>query len=346
MNTLCSVRRGVATDTNTHISELKRRLLLKTAELDSALASIANLTKKLKESASHLQIAEGALAASDAAAVVRGAELKTAEDALTASDTALEMKSTELLTAIENLAIANEQLRHSRDLQNAFIKIAAHELKTPIQPLIGVADYLESLSNAQVGTDKIEVSKSDIEMIVRNASRLERLSNDILDVSRIESQSLRLNKESFDLNREIRDVVRDFQMYGNKSDGVQINFAPPDNTIMVYADKSRIYEVISNIVGNAIKFTENGSITIISATGKNGVAIVGIKDTGQGIAPELLSNLFTKFGVGNASDARSGSGLGLFIAKGIIDAHRGKLWAENNKDGSGATFTFTIPAGV
>jgi signal transduction histidine kinase len=275
--------------------------------------------------------------------------LKTAEDALVVSDKALEMKSAELLTAIENLTIANEQLRHSRDLQNAFIKIAAHELKTPIQPLIAIADYLESLSNAEVGTDKIEVSKSDIEMIVRNASRLERLSNDILDVSRIESCSLRLNKELFDLNREIGDVVRDFQMYGSKSNGVQIKFNPthaPDNPVMVYADKSRIYEVISNLLGNAIKFTENGSITIISATGKNGVVVVGIKDTGQGIAPELLPNLFTKFGVGNASDTRSGSGLGLFIAKGIIDAHSGKLWAENNKDGSGATFTFTIPANV
>jgi signal transduction histidine kinase len=275
--------------------------------------------------------------------------LKTAEDALVVSDKALEMKSAELLAAIENLTIANEQLRHSRDLQNAFIKIAAHELKTPIQPLIAIADYLESLSNAEVGTDKIEVSKSDIEMIVRNASRLERLSNDILDVSRIESCSLRLNKELFDLNREIGDVVRDFQMYGSKSNGVQIKFNPthaPDNPIMVYADKSRIYEVISNLLGNAIKFTENGSITIISATGKNGVVVVGIKDTGQGIAPELLPNLFTKFGVGNASDTRSGSGLGLFIAKGIIDAHSGKLWAENNKDGSGATFTFTIPANV
>ena len=334
------------TDANTHILDIKRKLLLKTAELDSALASVAELTKRLKESASHLQSTEGALAMSDAAAVVRDAELKTAEDALVVSDKALEMKSAELLTAIENLTIANEQLRHSRDLQNAFIKIAAHELKTPIQPLLGITDYLESLSNSEVGTDKVEVSKSDIEMIVRNAKRLERLSNDILDVSRIESHTLRLNKETFDLNREIRDVVRDYQMYGSKSDSVQISFRPsptPDSILMVHADKSRIYEVISNILGNAIKFTENGSITIILAVSKDGGAIVRIKDTGQGISPELLPHLFTKFGVANESDTRSGSGLGLFISKGIIDAHGGKLWAENNKDGNGATFTFTIP---
>jgi len=262
------------------------------------------------------------------------------------SDTALEMKSIELVKAIDNLTIANEQLRHSRDLQNAFIKIAAHELKNPIQPLLGVAEYLEALNNAEVGTDKIEVSKSDIEMIVRNARKLERLSNDILDVSSIEAHSLRLNNESFDLNKEIRDVVRDFQVYGNKSDNVQIVFKQspsPNDTIIIHADKSRIYEVNSNILVNAIKFTDSGSITIISATGKNGIAIVRVKDTGQGIASEILPHLFKKFGVANASNTKSGSGLGLFISKGIIDAHGGKLWAENNSDGKGASFTFTIP---
>jgi hypothetical protein len=122
------------TDIDTNILELKRKLLLKTAELDSALASISELTKKLKASASNLQLAKDALTASDAATVVKDTELKTAEDALTASDAALELKSTELVKAIENLAFANEQLRHSRDLQNAFIKIAAHELKPPYNP--------------------------------------------------------------------------------------------------------------------------------------------------------------------------------------------------------------------
>jgi signal transduction histidine kinase len=192
------------------------------------------------------------------------------------------------------------------------------------------------------------VSKADIELIVRNAKRLERLANDILDVSRIESKSMRLNRETFDLNREIRDVIRDFQMHGHKSSEVNISFKPSATSggiIMVHADKSRIYEVISNILLNAIKFTASGTISIISAIGKDGAAIVQIKDTGAGISAELLSNLFTKFGVvGDASDPRSGSGLGLFISKGIIDAHGGKLWAQNNSDGKGSTFTFTIPA--
>jgi signal transduction histidine kinase len=335
---------GMQTDADTQISELKRKLLLKTAELDSALASISDLTMKLKNSASNLQNAEDALVASDAAGAVRDTQLKTTEDALVASDAALAMKTTELVKAIENLAAANEQLRQSRDLQNAFIKIAAHELKNPIQPLLSIADYLDSLDDTGDGTDKIAISKSDVEMIVRNAKRLERLANDILDVSRIESKSLRLKKEMFDLNQEIRDVVRDFQIY--EKEGVQTAFKPSQlsDKIVINADKSRIYEVISNILGNATKFTEHGSITIISAVGKDGSVIVRIKDTGQGISPELLPHLFTKFGVADASDARSGSGLGLFISKGIIDAHGGKLWAENNKDGKGATFTFTVPA--
>ena len=280
---------------------------------------------------------------SDAARVVGDTELKTAEDALKASDAALSIKNTELLTAIEKLAAANEQLRQSRDLQNAFIRIAAHELKNPVQPLLGIAEYLETLHHDQ---ERVEVSKSDIEMIVRNARRLERLSNDILDVSKIESHSLKLHKERFDINEEIRDVIRDFQRYGSKSDGVQIMFNPAhtaNDTIMVNADRSRIYEVIHNILGNAIKFTEEGSITIISTLGSNEIAIIRVNDTGQGIHSELLPHLFTKFGIANASDTKSGSGLGLFISKGIIDAHGGKIWAQNNSGGKGATFTFTIP---
>lgn len=334
-------------ETEVPISELKRRLLLKTAELDRAIASIADLTRKLRESSSNLQIARDSLATADSTALVRDNELKTTEDALLASEAALGINSEELIIAIEALAIANEQLRHSRDLQNAFISIAAHELKTPIQPLLAMADYLESLQNSEVGTNEIKVSRENIEMIVRNARRLESLSRDILDVSRIEAKSLRLNKETFDLNREIRDVVRDFQMHGVKSEGVQISFRPlasSEGTIIVNADKSRINEVISNVLSNAIKFTDKGLIVIISAISKDGNALVRIKDSGAGLSSEFLTQIFTKFGiVGNVNDERSGSGLGMFISKGIIDAHGGKIWAENNKDGSGATFTFTIP---
>ena len=333
-------------EADVHVSELKRILLLKTAELDSALASIAELSQKLKASASGLKVSQDALAASGRAAMVSDADLKASEDALAASDEALRMKSADLVTAVENLAAANEELRHSKDLQNAFIRVAAHELKNPIQPILTIADYLEALNNSEAGTETIEVSREDLEMIVRNAKRLERLSNDILDVSRIESKSLRLKRERFDLNREIRDVVRDFQAHGNKSEGVDISFSPAptlDSTIMVNADKSRIYEVISNILGNAIKFTENGSIALISGIGKDGAAIVRITDTGQGISPELMSHLFSKFEVADSSDARSSSGLGLFISKGIIEAHGGRIWAENNRNGRGATFTFTVP---
>jgi len=336
------------TTTDVRVSDLKKELLLKVAELNSALASVAELTKKLKESDFSLKRTQKSLDTADSAAAISDTELRTAEDALALSDAALARKSEELLVAIEHLTIANEKLRHSRDLQEAFISIAAHELKNPIQPLLGIADYLETLQNSVVGTEKIEVSKGDIEIIVRNARRLERLSNDILDVSRIEGKSLRLNKQSFDLNREIEDVVRDTQMYGlNNGERAQITFragATPDGAIMIHADKSRIYEVISNLLGNAIKYTDNGSIRIISAITKDKFALVRVKDTGRGISPQLLPQLFSKFGaVGNPNDVKSGTGLGLFIARGIIDAHGGKIWAENNKDEKGASFTFTLP---
>ncbi len=112
----------------------------------------------------------------------------------------------------------------------------------------------------------------------------------------------------------------------------------PDEPIMIEADKTRIYEVVSNLLRNAIKFTDSGTIAITSSLeGTN--AIISIKDSGTSIDPELMPRLFTKF----ASKSETGSGLGLYLSKKIIEAHGGKIWAENNKDGKGATFAFTLP---
>ena len=113
-------------------------------------------------------------------------------------------------------------------------------------------------------------------------------------------------------------------------------YEPKD--IIVWGDKGRISQVISNLLSNALKFTTDGSIYIISEK-KDDHAIVSIKDTGTGIDSEVFPRLFSKF----ASKSFSGTGLGLFIAKSIIEAHGGKIWAKNNTGGNGATFTFSLP---
>ncbi|MDQ3908825.1 MAG: HAMP domain-containing histidine kinase, partial [Thermoproteota archaeon] len=179
-----------------------------------------------------------------------------------------------------------------------------------------------------------------VDVINRNAKRLEKLTSNLLDVSRIENnKSLELSKEKFDLVQEIRNIIRDTRLsQDGKSDDLEIIYDAPDAPIMIEADKTRISEVGSNLLRNAIKFTDSGTITITSRIDDSN-AIVSIKDTGKSIDSEIMPRLFTKF----ATKSESGTGLGLYLSKKIIEAHGGKIWAENNKDGKGSTFTFTLP---
>ena len=185
---------------------------------------------------------------------------------------------------------------------------------------------------------KSEISKEEIEIILRNAKRLERLSSDVLETARIESKSLRLNKEQFSLKDVISSSIRDAENQIDDAD-ITIVYEPIDTP--VYADKGRIAEVICNILDNAIKFTRKGNIIVSTEinSSNNNEVIVSIRDEGTGIDCEIMSKLFTKF----VTKSDKGTGLGLYISKSIVEAHSGKIWAENNKDGNGATFSFTLP---
>jgi signal transduction histidine kinase len=178
-----------------------------------------------------------------------------------------------------------------------------------------------------------------IDIIKRNAKRLEKLSNNLLDVSRIENKSLNLHKEKLDLNQKIKDVVTDSKSFITPGKDVKIVFNPfRDSIIIVEADGIRLFEVISNLIKNAIKFTDKGTITV-KAERHDSYAIVSVKDTGSGIEPDIMTRLFTKF----ATKSEKGIGLGLYISKNIVEAHGGKIWAQNNPDRKGSTFSFTLP---
>lgn len=232
-------------------------------------------------------------------------------------------KQTELY---EQLASANKQLKIHDKMQQEFINIAAHELRTPIQPILGMAEMLE----AELGN-----KSEEIRMIVRNARRLEELSRNILDVSKIQSQSLKLDMIEFNLNDVILDAVEDCsdQIADSK---VKLLYQPAD--IFVRADKGRITQVISNLLDNALKFTEEGTVTV-QIQKKDREILVSVSDSGTGIDPEIMPRLFTKF----TTKSARGTGLGLFISKSIIEAHGGRIWAKNRDDG-GATLLFTLPA--
>lgn len=230
-----------------------------------------------------------------------------------------------------------EELKSNEKMQNEFINIAAHELRTPVQPILGMAELIEL--SFEDGKGKTEISKDDIEIILRNAKRLERLSSDVLETARIESQSLRLNKERFSLKEVISSSIRDAENQIDAQD-ITIWYNPKD--IVVYADKGRIAEVISNMLDNAIKFTHEGNITISAEVKNNNQsdeAIVLINDEGTGIDGEIASRLFSKF----ATRSEKGTGLGLYISKSIVEAHGGKIWAKNNEEKKGATFGFSLP---
>ena len=260
-----------------------------------------------------------------------------------------------------------EQLKIHDKMQKEFINIAAHELRTPIQPILGLAEVLSSKRG------RIEQYNELIDAIIRNAKRLQRLTEDILDVTKIESNSLILNKQQFNLNDMITSAINDIVVKKDfNSENVKILYEPitsnkqdnNNNNIFVQADRSRLTQVISNLLSNAVKFTKKGTIRVTTqikeqqqqqydqndddddggggGSSSNKVVVISIKDTGSGISPEMFPRLFSKF----ATESDKGTGLGLFIAKSIVEAHGGKIWAENNADGKGATFSFSIPISI
>ncbi len=243
-------------------------------------------------------------------------------------------RTEELHESNKSLKTAVEQLKIHDRMQQDFINIAAHELRTPVQPLLGISELVQTAMK-EGGKSKVELSAEDVEMLSRNAKRLERLTKNILDVTRIESDRLLLDKEVFDLNDKIKNVIKDI---APQVTNPKIIFTPSEKPMRVNADKTRIFEVVSNLIRNALKFTKQGRIEI-SLSAHDGMSIVRIKDTGSGIDPEMMQKLFMRF----SSKSETGTGLGLYISKSIVDAHDGKMWAENNPDGRGASFYFSLP---
>jgi signal transduction histidine kinase len=316
-------------------------LIAKTEELkeanDSLLASNGALKSKIKE----LNKSNNALLRSDN-------NLGLVIKELAETNEIFAKVNKELAAVNKELALANEQIKQNGNMQIEFINIASHELRTPIQPILGLTQII--LSKIK-DTEQIEL----LDTVIRNAKRLKQLTDDIFDVTRIESRSLNLNKEQFDLNEQIKTAINDIKnqisiRYNNNA--VKLSFETErkeGNGVFIKADKVRIYEVISNLLKNAIKFTKEGTISITTEekkkkkkkTGKGGEVIVKIKDTGIGMPYNILPNLFSKFATG--STFKRGIGLGLFISKSIVEAHGGKIWAQNNPDGKGATFYFSLP---
>jgi signal transduction histidine kinase len=285
---------------------------------------------------------------------VKGDELSFLIDSFNSMITSIKnyiKKQNDLQKELEK---ANEELKYRDQLKDEFINVAAHELKTPLQPIVGLCELLRERTTDIVKDEEI------LDVIIRNSKRLMKLAEDILNVARIESGSFFLKKEKFDISEMIGEIMKDTQQKIVESKkNIKLSFElyngnnkNNNNQIIVEADRNRLSQVISNLLNNAIKFTEQGSITVIVKTKKinnennNGKElIVSIKDTGTGIESEILPKLFTKFAT--QSTVIGGTGLGLFISKSIIEMHGGRIWAynnnEENKEDVGSTFNFSLP---
>jgi two-component system, OmpR family, sensor histidine kinase VicK len=245
-------------------------------------------------------------------------------------------KQTELYEQVKEAFV---KLQINEKMQKEFINTAAHELRTPIQPILGLTQIIRSSTK-----DKEQIELLDI--VIKNTKKLKKLAEDILDVSRIESDLLNLNKERFDLDSLILNIIKEF---GDKLDNdkkIKFEYSSTiSNKIstLIFGDKNRISQVIYNLISNSIKFISEEGTIVISIEIKNNsdkeTVIVRVKDTGIGIDYDIFPNLFKKF----ITKSFQGTGLGLYISKNIIEAHDGKMWAENNKDGKGATFYFSLP---
>ena len=258
-------------------------------------------------------------------------------------------KQNQLTSELKEL---NERLKYKDQLKDQFVYTSAHELRNPIQPILGLSEFMRYRNADEEGTDIFDI-------IIRNAKRLGGLSEKILDIQNIESRTLMLDKERFNINEMLRNIINEIKLNENK---IEIIFVEPKvDPVIVEADRMRIYEVILNLLSNAIKFTkkssiadaslydqESNTITVFTTIKSNqdnindksvDEIVISIRDRGTGIDPKIQEELFSIF----VTKSGTGSGLSLFISKGTIEAHGGKVWAENNAGGKGATFSFTLP---
>ncbi len=243
------------------------------------------------------------------------------------------------------------------EAQQEVINIAAHELRNPLQPIIGFIKVLHSSGNPIT-----ENYNEMLNIIARNAIKLQRLSEDILDVTKLENDNFKIQKEEFDLNELILSVIHDFKHEAEKKNAkVKISnqnekniksktgsvSSSSANPVIIFADKYRICQVITNLLINAIQFTKDGEITISfwkktdKKNTKNDTVCISVNDTGTGISADMMPKIFTAF----ATKSNKGTGLGLYICKKIVEAHGGTIWVENNSNEGkkGSTFTFELP---
>jgi signal transduction histidine kinase len=350
---------------------LSEKILKKTEELASKAEELNELNMALARANQQLELKTSQQKASNEALFESNRELAETNKRFASTNKQFALTNKQFvelnkeLTAVnKELTLAYQTIEKQNKIHIEFINIAAHELRTPIQPILGTAELLKSeieedtyYYDRQESKNGIQVEqiKSRLKVIIRNAEKLKELATNILDVSRIESQLLVLDKQQFNLDELISSIISEYND-SQKEDKLLVEFKG-DRNIIVKADKTKIAQVVSNLLNNAVKFRKDepeGTISIRCQRKKdnddgdnnnnnnNNYILVNVKDRGKGIDHEIFPRLFSKF-ITSSKSSEHGIGLGLFVSRAIVEAHGGKIWAKNNSDGKGATFTFSLP---
>jgi signal transduction histidine kinase len=333
------------------LSFTEKQLKLKTDELISKTIKINEANRALAVANQKLESKTTELNNNNKSLFESNREIAEIYKELAETNKAFAKLNQESTTLNKELALAYQKIEQQNQTYEAFINIAAHELRTPAQSILGYAEIAKN--DPAYKEDK----EGYLHVIFRNAFRLDKLIKNILDVTKIEGNTLQLDKQRFNLNDILLSVLEDTktQILANdsklklslsldKSSSTSSVAEKHDDLISVEADRERITQVLYNLLDNAIKFSKEGTISVRIERKRNNedakdVIVIGIKDTGSGIHAEIMPKLFSKF----ASKSVSGTGLGLYISKSIVEAHGGRIWAENNPDGKGASFSFSLP---
>lgn len=237
--------------------------------------------------------------------------------------------------AQKKLRKAHEELKSVDQMKTDFMNMAAHELKTPLVPMVG---YLHMIDKEKL-SDK---DKESIDIALRNTKRLQRLVEDVLDIAKLESKVMKFNMENVQLANLVKDSVASAEPLAKEKE-LTLKTEVSEKLPPISGDEGRLTQVLTNLINNAIKFTDQGGVTVEARAEEDNV-VVHVKDTGIGIAEEDKAELFTKFFQVDTSARRKhgGTGLGLAICKEIVEAHNGKIWVESEL-GKGSTFSFSLP---
>jgi signal transduction histidine kinase/DNA-binding response OmpR family regulator len=248
-----------------------------------------------------------------------------------------------MLASQATIAIANallyERTKELDRLKSEFVAVVSHEVRTPLTSIKGSLELLGDDRFLQLPPPQKEL----LGICQANTERLITLINDILDFSKLEASKLPMTMEPVDLKHVLSEVVENIRNLAAMKK-VEIDVRVDDSTGSVDADPMRVGQVVTNLVGNAIKFSPEGAHVEIFASGDESLVTVSVKDYGRGIAPRDLNRLFQRFAQLDSSTTRKagGTGLGLVISKGIVEQHGGKIWVESALD-QGSTFSFSLP---